>query len=470
MRRWLIAVAFCFGGLLQAANAAGESLVVFVDRDASSLQSRFLDRQLPVLEALAADMGLPVQVVDLADQPGAPAEVKITPLLVFQSWRGRSIYQGRYATPERIENFVRTARALPQGAEPLVRERLPVLSVGRAKLAVPLKITELTGPGATQEQALPTAEDFVKAVEGFELADRVELGRADRLWYANFYPHASETGHSVTAELYSQFHCHEPVWTTLDSPANAERLSDAFALAAKSLVAELHRQLGESRLGDGFDAVAESVPVAEWEALGLGLPERPAHAEARDAAGLTLGTDWVVALEPDASPAVLFAFPAPLDAYAGEATAVSGRFKLASIDTLAGATGRIAVDPRSVTMGEDDLDAWIHEGILKVDKHAEAWFDIESIDAAPGASVGFGSPTPATLVGTFTMTGQSLPLSVPVQLEAFVGEDGRPRLAMDGAWTLPIADPFGIDGPPGDEEAASKLRFLCRIVYAPAGE
>ncbi len=463
-RLWiaLLAVLLCL-------PTSAESLLVFVRGGASPLQERFVAEDLPVIEGLAAELGVPVRVVDLAETGEAPAEVKITPLLVFQDWRGRSVYQGRYATPDRITNFLRTARAMPQGEAPLVREGVPVWRTGRATVAVPLKVTGVTGPGAGRAEATLDADAFAAAARRFDAVDRVELGRADRLWYANFYPYAGESGFAVSAELYSQFHCHEPVWTSFGSPAEASTLPEAFDGAARALEAELVRQLAESPIGDGFDPVAEGVALASWEEMGLGLPERPAGTSAADAAGVELVKGWRIVADPDAGPAVQFAFPAPLDGYAGEAGAVSGSLTLASIDAVAGLSGRIAADPASVTMGEDDLDGWIHDGVLKVNEHPEAAFVIERVDPGDDPALAFGRPTPMTLHGTFTMKGTSIPLSVPVQLEPFVGEDGGPRLRMDGAWTLGIAEPFGIDGPPGDEDASSKLRFSCRLVFAPAG-
>ncbi|MEL6986048.1 MAG: hypothetical protein AAFO29_26700, partial [Actinomycetota bacterium] len=65
----------------------------------------------------------------------------ITPLVAYQNHRGRSIYQGRYATLDRVKNFVRTSRFLPQGDEPLVRGGLPVWDLGQAKVGTPVKVT-----------------------------------------------------------------------------------------------------------------------------------------------------------------------------------------------------------------------------------------------------------------------------------------------------------------------------------------
>ena len=454
--------------------ASAEKLLVFVEAGASPLQASFREEHLPEIEAIAEGLGIPVQVVDLAETGEAPPEVKITPLLVFQDWRGRSVYQGRYATPDRITNFLRTARAMPQGEAALVREGVPVWRTGRAIVAVPLKVTGVTGPGvmgpgAGRAEATLDADAFAAAARRFEAVDRVELGRADRLWYANFYPYAGESGFAVSAELYSQFHCHEPVWTSFGSPAEASTLPEAVAEAVRTLEAELVRQLAVSPIGDGLDPVPAGLPAASWDEMGLGLPPRPTGGAAADAGNVELVRGWAVVADAEAGPAVQFAFPAPLDGYAGEAGRVTGTLTLAAVDTVAGLRGRIAADPASVTMGEADLDGWIHTGVLKVDEHPEAAFVIERVDAGDDPVLTFGRPAPLTLHGTFTMKGTSVPLSVPVQLEPFVGEDGGPRLRMDGAWTLGIAEPFGIDGPPGDEEASSRLRFSCRLVFAPAG-
>ena len=77
------------------AFASADTLVVFTQPTSeSAVAKQFAADTQPALAELAASMDIELQIVDVA-QAGAPAEVGLTPLLVFQNHRGRSIYQGR---------------------------------------------------------------------------------------------------------------------------------------------------------------------------------------------------------------------------------------------------------------------------------------------------------------------------------------------------------------------------------------
>ncbi|MEM6458377.1 MAG: YceI family protein [Planctomycetota bacterium] len=454
-----------------------EQLVVFVQPDASPLAERFTAETLPELDALAADAGVSLRVIDLDEAGGAPEGVGLTPLIAFQNHRGRSIYQGRYATLDRVRNFIRTSRFLPQGDEPLVREGLPVWDRGRASVGTPIKITPLTGSVETvrysQKKFAATARAAIAGADDrFVTRDRVELGRSDRLFYTDYHPYLAADGTLfLSLGLFSQFHCHEPVFTLTDGSLSGPFTDAAavFAQGARILNDEIARQLDASELGDGFDPLSESLPVASWESVGLPLPPAPEGASAEDLAGVELVRKWVIdEAAQDRRPAVQFTFPAPLDAYAGEATTVFGDLTLGEGLSLAGMSGTFHADPASVTMGEPDLDAAIAATMLEVASYPESFFVVERVETE-FAEPAFGQVAAAVLHGTFTMKGRSIPLSVPVSVEAFLGEDGKPRLSIDGRWALRLLEPFGIDGPPGEAPANDTLVFTCHLVFAPAG-
>jgi len=77
----------------------------------SELAREFQTQHLPAIAALAREMSVDFKVVDLSEQ--GPLEIGITPLVVLQNFRGR------YATIDRIRNFVRTSRVMPQRKDPL---------------------------------------------------------------------------------------------------------------------------------------------------------------------------------------------------------------------------------------------------------------------------------------------------------------------------------------------------------------
>jgi len=104
-------------------------LIVFVQPNLSAVDDDFQQRLLPEIRKFADAMGVSVHVVDA--RKGSPAEVALTPLIVYQNYRGRSTYQGRKTTPARIRNFMRTSRFVPQGKERNRRENIPVWSQGQ---------------------------------------------------------------------------------------------------------------------------------------------------------------------------------------------------------------------------------------------------------------------------------------------------------------------------------------------------
>ena len=486
--RWLHAllrgvVVVALVGPAEAGSAdkgvAEETLVVFVQPGASALSERFEAETLPELHGLAEGQGLPLTVVDVTAAGGAPVGVGITPLIVYQNHAGRSVYQGRYATLDRVKNFIRTSRYLPQGDEPLVREDLMVREAGRALIGMPLKITALNGevPEGFDAEAFATLamQGINQADERSYLEGRVELGRSDRLFYFDFYPHRAADGELwLGLAVYSQFHCHEPVFTSRDEVHGRwDDRAAVFAAGFRRMSGAVDRLLRESTVGDGFDPVAETLAVKSWDELGLALPATP---EGGGAAGVTAGDVELVQqwemdeAAQDGRPAVLFSFPAPLDGYAGEATDVTGTLTLGDAAgglSLAGMTGTIRADPASVTMGEADLDEAIRDTMLRVDEHPGAWFDVESVETDFDRPR-FGQVAAATLVGTFHMTGRTVSLRVPTSLEAYVGDDGRPRLSVDGRWELRLGEPFGLTGPPGEAPANDTLVFTCHLVFAPA--
>ncbi len=473
----------------QADTASDETLILFLQHDPSPLAAAFEAETLPEIQTLADELGVTLLQRRVSRQGSAPVGVNITPLIVFQNHRGRSIYQGRYTTLDRVRNFVRTSRFLPQGDEPLVREDVPVWEVGGtrdaggAMVATPIKITAFATAGggylrtAASDLDRRIREAIDAAEDRFTYRSRVELGRSDRMFYIDFYPYLDAEGQVgpgtklyLGMAVFSQFHCHEPIWT-LDGSALTGTWGEApsvFADGFKLAAEEIARQLGESPLGDGFDTVPATVARVSWDAAGLTLPAPPAHASAQDLADAELVRDWVMDQDVQAErPAVQFAFPPPLDGYAGQALDVTGEFSLGVDNSLPEAGGTFRADPASVTMGESDLDAAIHGSMLEVDTHPDSSFVIESIDSVESAPA-FGQVTPAVLHGRFTMKGQSLPLSVPVSIEAYLHRSGEPRLSIDGRWTLRLLEPFGIDGPPGDTPTNDTLIFRCHLVFKPA--
>ena len=378
--------------------------IAFVRATGTPVDATFRKEQLPALVAAARKLGVPLRVVEVGDEQGASAAVAITPLLVYQNHRGRSIFQGRTTRSYRFLNFLRTARYVPQGPEPLRREEVLVRRAGRSTVAVKLKVTRLAGtqpPGFDPQVFQRHAQVGIQA--GFARLSHehhVDLGRADRTYYADFYPYRDAGGQlHVSVALYSQFNCDIPVFQPLDSPSSGDfdAVGKVFHRAAARLQEAVLASIESPTDGDGFDAMPASVPAVEWHDIGLTLPERPADAADRNVT-VELVSAWELPPPADGDPPRLqFEFLPPLDYYSGEVTDVRCTLELDAELTLRSLRAEVIANATTVTMGEEMLDDSLQApDTLHTARHPEARFVVECAEADPGR-LAFGATVTVTV-------------------------------------------------------------------------
>jgi polyisoprenoid-binding protein YceI len=457
------------------ADQPSEQLIVFVQPGPGAVAQAFEQQTLAQVRKLAETMDVAVVVVDVTRR-GAPPDVPLTPWMVYQNHLGRFPYLGRFTTIDRLKNHIRTARfgGAPQDVSSPA-QAMPRQRQGRTIVGTPIKITK---PAGAHRQSFDAEAFQQHARQSIQLVlspdaeqEPAKRSSADRLFYTDFYPYRSEDGQLfVATALFSQFHCHEPLFVSQEPVSGPiEHAAAVFQAAVRVLQAEINRQLVNPAQGDGFDPIAADVKSPSWSVLGLPLPPKPQRGSAQNVGKVALVRNWEVdkaALE--RNPMVQFRFPKPIVGFAGEATELGGSLKLGQNLSLTDATGKFIVPTKSITMGEPDLDSYLRSGILGARNHPESSYVLESIETTQPKLV-FGRVIPATLVGQFTMKGITVALKVPASIEAYVAEDGQPRLAIQGTWTLQLEDPFGItDLPPGPQEAASRLVFNTRIVLMPS--
>lgn len=447
-----------------ASGVFADQLVLFHQPNASPLAERFAQETLGQIDALAAELGLEMITVDVSEQ-GAPPGVDLTPLLVFQNHRGRSIFQGRYAELPRLRTFLTTARLVPQGDAILAKEQLPVRTIGGVLVGSPLKITGLTGPGTPKDfdqEALRARAHFAipAGLQQTSWRETASFGRTDRLFYWDFYPYAAADGTLyLSLAIFSQFNCHDAVYTAYDGEVTGtlEEAELAFAEAAALLEAETERLIATSTLGDGFDAVGPTVARTSWEALGLELPPAPEGAAAVADLDRPIPAHWRIA--PDLDSYGQFRFPAPLDNYIGQIPEMTGSLDFAPDLDPRTATGEATVPARSVTMGNPALDDTVYESI-SAEAHPESRFVLERVISANGDALAWGQPVQLEAEGRFDLKGMQVPLNVRAELLPGLDEAGNPILSATASYTLNIATPFNIEGPDGPADAASKLEFF----------
>ena len=461
----LMAAIFClFLFLPKNARSApeAEQLIVFIQPDVSPVSKTFKQRRLPQIGKLAQTLGVDFHVVDA--RKGSPSTVGITPLIVYQNHRGRSIYQGRTTTSERIRNFIRTSRFVPQGKEPNRREKIPVWQEGRSRIWAPLKVAAVTGTLPKDYKndifVAQALKNIKKGFKKFRIQKTVDLGRADRGFYMDFNPWMSKDGTLyLSLVLFSQFDCKTPVFQRkmTGSWKDYRKLFQESAAVMENTVARI---IKDPDSGDSFDPVGENTPQKSWKSIGFPLPPAPKE----KAAGLNISADipqhWILAKSgPDDPPMIQFRFPAPLDNYAGEVKSVKGEFSLSQDLKLDGADGIVEIDTRTaITMGDPLLDEAIQGSmLLYTKKFPTARFIVEKI-TGDGLPLAYGRLSPAAVNGIFTLKGKKIALSAKMEFEPVIGEDEKPRLLIRGAFKIDLRV-FNIEGADGPAPARHMLLF-----------
>ena len=451
----------------RTATDAGQ-LIVFVQPNSSSVDDVFRQRSLPEIRKLADAMGVSVHVVDASK--GSPAEVALTPLIVYQNYRGRSVYQGRTTTPERIRNFMRTSRFVPQGKERNRRVNIPVWSRGRSRVWAPLKVAPVSGtrPRNYDHDAFvaKALKSIARGFKRFGIQKTAALDRADRGFYMDFNPWLSDDGTLfITVVVFSQFDCKEPVFSKkIIGPW--KKYPKLFRQASAAGEDAVVRIASDPASGDSFDPVKKTTPRKSWELIGFALPPAPKAKTAGMAVSAVVPQEWIVAVSgPDDPPMIQFRFPPPLDNYAGEVKSGRGELFLSQNRMVSGARGFVEIATRdNITMGDSRLDEAIQGSMMLYSKKfPAARFDIEKI-SGENQSIAYGRLSPAFVAGKFTLKGKSIPLTSMTQIEPVMGEDGRPRLLVSGSFRIDLRT-FNIEGADGPAPARHMLLFDLNLIW-----
>jgi polyisoprenoid-binding protein YceI len=458
------------------ASDSGEQLVVFIQKESEDAAEAFVNETfrkeaLSEIQKLALDLKLPLNVLDIGK--GAPAEIKITPLIVYQNYRGRSIYQGRTTTLDRIRNFIRTSRYVPQGKEPLIRKQTPIWQMGRARVWAPLKIASLTGtrPDDYDDNAFKkeAIESIYQGFTNFAYTEEVSLERADRGFYMDFYPWLGKDNTLfLSLAVFSQFDCKDPVFHTRDKPLTGpwKNRKDIFRQAAGMMEAIVLEEIRNANDGDGFDPVGESLPVITWESMELDLPPPPEMKVQRPVDAI-IPKHWVLKEpDPNGMPIVQFRFPAPLDSYAGEATRGIGEFTLPENLVPRDAEGFIEIDNFSVTMGNESIKKLIQSSLVLDTKNYKVSKFVIQKGESDDQPIAYGSLTPVLYTGDFSMKGKTIPLTATVEIEPILDDSGMPLLLMRGKFKIDLND-FDIDGPDGPVDVNHILLFRGSFTLTP---
>ncbi len=450
-------------------GASNDQLLIILQDGKHPVEIYFMKTLLPEIKKIAEKMNVTVSLISNSEK--LPDEVGITPLLIFQNHLGRSVYQGRTTTLKRIQNFIRTSRRIPQGKTGFPLTEIPIWKQGRNVIWAPLKISPVGGKepsGYAKDRFLKEAKTSIKSgFNHFEIKRSFIAGRSDRGFYIDFYPWVSENDTLyLSMALFSQFHCKKPVFEhkITGKWANRKKL---FKQAAEIIEREIVGQISDPKGGDGFVSVPATQKSIGWNDLGVKLPPTPPATNADVSADIKLPGSWQIKPHsPHDDPAIQFRFPAPLDVYSGEVPSINGRLSFPATMIINGMNGYIKADPRSVTMGEPDLDAAIQGTVfLDTDAFPEAKFIISDV-SADSAVLAFGQMHTLNINGNFSMKGKTNPMSVQAQIEPIIGEKDTPLILITGSFPINLKR-FDIEGATGPEPQKYTLLFDFNLVFSP---
>lgn len=457
----------CLVFLVSTGLAQGE-LIVFLSGNGSEVDKAFQSNTLPKLKKFAEENEIAIKLKE--GSKAAPEGITTLPAIIYQNHLGRSVYIGRFNQLDKMVNFIRTAKRIPQTKDAIKKEIVKkgyVFQDGRCTVELKTKITDLSGTKPKkynkEEFLAATEKDVVDAMKKFDQKANYEVFPTDREFYANFYPYRAEDGQFyVTTELYSQFHCHEPIYTTLGNPFQGKwkDKDEVIAQAARDIEAKITFHSKNPENGDGFDPISLKVPVKSWQALSCTLPAPPAGQENIDVS-IELPTEWQVK-GPVSSldPMVAFTFPPPVDNYSGEVKKLKGSLSINKELKLSSAKGDFQVDLNSLTMGDPDLDESVKsEDMLDVSNFPTATFTFNAMSPNEDTSLEFGKMQMAQAMGKFTFKGKTIDRTVNAQITPLVDEEGEPILQVSVSFSINI-NPFEIEGPDGPKPQSNTINYM----------
>lgn len=454
-----------------AQQSIEEELLIFVQPEQ---QSEFTKNNLKTLTTLLKEQGIQVQQLDVS-KVGAPKEVGFTPFIVYRNHLGRKVYKGRYTTHQRLLNFIRTVRRLPEAAINYQEKEVFVREYDRAALLLKPKITAPTGKtegldlAKINQQALQGLE---KSLENWTYNTSYAVTDGDELFYMNFYPYIAEDGKVyVSAELYAHYDCHTPIYQQYKTPAVGQSVETAFAQAGKDLLAEINRQLVESEAGDAMHFLSQKTKQTPWDKLPLQALQVPKRTTSSKSTTITLPQNWEMqGPVAQGAPLLSFNFPAPLRHYGGELKKVAGKISLKDPKSFAHAQGRFVVDVNSLQMGQAELDSYVKGSLLLVNSHPEATLIFKKV-IGNDLNLQLGRLTIVQIEAELQLLGKTSQVIAQTELEPFINEEGDLLMNISTQFTLEdLLGNFEIEGPDGPKEANNKLIMQANFLVRPSSQ
>ena len=429
-----------------AKQRKGESLVLFTQEGDEALSAPLIQQ----LQSYAQANHINFIQKDAA--AGVPASITATPALIFQSPHGRSLFGGKVTEWSAVQNFIRTARSRSVAPEAAAPGMILARQEGRQTVGFPLKWTAWQGK---QPQG-NWKNDFIVRLEQQLNAPYSEAATflpTDRRFYLDVHPYGVGDSVYLSLAVFSQFDCIHPIYDNFGAPLQglASEKQAILSAAAAQFQLVIQQRWAKLSAGDALFPIAASIPVMDYEALGLQLPELPTSTSTEMALANSFMEDmqWTIpsALGAD-QPLLQFNFPSPLERYAGEVPQLDGQLAYQGGEI----SGEFIANLKTLTMGMAELDAKVLQQYLKVRRYSEARFSF----APQAVPMGWDRDNSIPITGQLDFLGQEIPLTVAATIHPTT-EDESVRVEVE--FELNIAQPFGLPGPDGPTYAKEHLQF-----------
>ncbi len=442
-----------------------EQIIVFTQAS----DKVFIEKTYPQLRAYCLERGITILERQITE--GSPAEITTTPAVIFQNPKGRSIYSARYVSFSTVVNFIRNCRFFPSETSATdCKSNVLFLKNGRATIISPLKITDLMGNNLDKnfdQNTFKTAATAailrgclqeVNAAKKFQMAtNSICKTKTDRAFYMDFHPYRNADGtYFLTAELFSQYSCIEPIFTNKGAAFSGNDIMPLFEKAVKTLENEVFNAVNKSQIGDAVSFISDKIAVKNWEELNLNLPKE-INKKTVVNANVEIPKNWNYAGALDKeTPVIQFRFASPLNRYAGEVKKMSGSMQMSDYKTITNAYFEATMN--SLTMGDVDFDHKVLEKYIKVQNYPDAKFSFKNVVLPKNLKVGEVVELP--IKGNFIFMKKEKELTVNAKFTPILDDNGKPQLEISVQFGLNITDGYGIQGPDGPEDARKNMAFF----------
>lgn len=450
-------VPFLLFMLLTSALSVGqtEKLLIFISDTTHSYADReFVKSYLPSLREYA--MTDEVEVVIRPAAQGVLPSTTCTPAIYFYTGRELKYYNGRYKELNRIQNFIRSSRSIPLSEATDTISHCYTLRDGKMHYTMPIKVSPVTGKGKNLGMVRGSLDRlFQKDFSGASYQSQATHPYFGRKYYFDFHPYVNGKYVYISVEVYSEFHCKEPIYSS-PSPlvAKADEVVNLVLSAKRAALHAMFQNIDHGQYGDAHQVIPTDHPSLSLESLDIqvGSTQNTNQAPFPD----QLPDHWVFekALNPK-TPIIQFGIPNTI--YIGEINELSADLRLSTMQGFATAL------QRTLFMGDQGLEESVRERIL-TDQFPSSTLRLNQVIKEPNTPINRYQTYEYLLQGELSFVGKTIDEEVLLRLTPFVDQDNVLKLYCNAEFKLLLQRQFGIESGVGDGVEEDTVEFYLNFV------